>query len=143
MSTRGAIGFRYNGKDNIAYNHSDSYPDGLGIDTVTFIERVNAEDGWKQLATKVANLSVIDDDADIRNLEGSPMLHAVYDGALTQFPDDADFMKDGLFNEYSYIINLDKMVLECFDSGNLLKTIGLSLVTREALLEVYEKVDGG
>ena len=143
MSTRGAIGFKYNGKDRIAYNHSDSYPDGLGIDVVTFVERVNAEDGWIQLAAKVSVLGDIEDDTDIRNMEGSPMLHAVYDGALTQFPDDADFMKDGLFNEYSYIINLDKMVLECFDSGNLLKTIGLSLVTREALLEVYKKVDEG
>jgi hypothetical protein len=30
MSTRGTLGIRYDGQDKLVYNHSDSYPEGLG-----------------------------------------------------------------------------------------------------------------
>ena len=31
MSTRGLLGFKYNGVVKMTYNHSDSYPSGLGL----------------------------------------------------------------------------------------------------------------
>jgi len=37
MSTRGAYGFRINGRDKITYNHSDSYPDYLGRNILNYI----------------------------------------------------------------------------------------------------------
>ena len=37
MSTRGAVGFAVDGKLKLAYNHSDSYPSGLGQDVVDFM----------------------------------------------------------------------------------------------------------
>ena len=37
MSTRGAVGFAVDGKLFLSYNHSDSYPSGLGQDVVGFI----------------------------------------------------------------------------------------------------------
>lgn len=37
MSTRGAVGFVVDGKLKLAYNHSDSYPSGLGQDVVDFL----------------------------------------------------------------------------------------------------------
>ena len=41
MSTRGTFGFHRNGKDELYYNHWDSYPDGLGA---AFIDYVKGED---------------------------------------------------------------------------------------------------
>lgn len=37
MSTRGAVGFAVDGGLKLTYNHSDSYPSGLGQDVVDFL----------------------------------------------------------------------------------------------------------
>lgn len=59
MSTRGAWGFRIDSVDKITYNHSDSYPDGLGEDLVKQIralvatpEKSVARDVWEQKGKK-------------------------------------------------------------------------------------------
>lgn len=138
MSTRGALGFRLGGKDYIAYNHFDSYPDGLGFDVIEFVNRVNLEDGWTRLKQNVSQLRTASKGEVSRDMEGVAMLHSVYDEALKCFPNASDFMKDGLFNEYSYIIDLDEMMLDCFDSGQLIGKLNLNNPTKEALLELYK-----
>jgi len=37
MGTRGSFGFRIKTKDKLAYNHFDSYPDGLGASVCDFM----------------------------------------------------------------------------------------------------------
>lgn len=139
MSTRGALGFRLLGKEYIAYNHFDSYPGGLGYDVISFVQRVNAEDGWTNLKSRVSQLLPAAKGQIPRTLEGVALLHSAYDGAISYFPDDADFMKDGLFNEYSYIINLDKMTLECYDACDLKGELSLNNSTKESLKALYKE----
>lgn len=38
MSTRGTFGFHENGKDELYYNHWDSYPDGLGAAFIDYLK---------------------------------------------------------------------------------------------------------
>lgn len=45
MSTRGSFGFHENGKDELYYNHWDSYPDGLGAAFINFLKGKD-EDNW-------------------------------------------------------------------------------------------------
>ena len=37
MGTRGFVGFVVDGTEKIAYNHNDSYPDGLGLDVLGWL----------------------------------------------------------------------------------------------------------
>jgi hypothetical protein len=37
MSTRGILGYRQNGKDFLHYNHSDSYPENLGLRVMAMV----------------------------------------------------------------------------------------------------------
>ena len=43
MGTRGLWAIRKGGKDKAAYNHWDSYPDGLGDEVISFIKRMGVE----------------------------------------------------------------------------------------------------
>ena len=140
MGTRGAVGFRLDGDEHIAYNHFDSYPEALGAGVIDFIGHVNADAGWDKLKGLVRELSPIDMDeapdpeaiaryrtfADtnvgnqrlddwyclLRELQGAPMLEAVYQGVMVDYPDEASFLDDTLFCEFAYIIDLDTMELE-------------------------------
>lgn len=37
MGTRGFVGFVIDGQEKIGYNHFDSYPDGLGVDVLSWL----------------------------------------------------------------------------------------------------------
>lgn len=45
MSTRGTFGFHRNGKDELYYNHWDSYPDGLGVAFIDYLKG-NKDGNW-------------------------------------------------------------------------------------------------
>jgi len=45
VSTRGCFGFHRNGKDELYYNHWDSYPDGLGRAFISYLKGKD-EDNW-------------------------------------------------------------------------------------------------
>lgn len=133
MGTRGLYGFRKNGIDKLTYNHYDSYPDWLGNVMVTFCKNTSVEEMNKifdrivlvdehSKPTKqqieecaqyydgsVASQSVEDWYCLLRNAQGNPN---VYKDGLKYMIDSQDFIKDSLFCEYAYIINLDTNCLE-------------------------------
>jgi hypothetical protein len=135
MSTRGLWGFRYKGKDKLTYNHFDSYPDQLGKKICTFIykhtlkqlkeiaskiqmvnkrtlpaaKQIEACQPWTDLS--VGNQSENDWYCLLRAAQGTP---SVYDTKLKYMIDDKNFIKDSLFCEYAYIINLDSKMLEFY-----------------------------
>lgn len=49
MGTRGFVGFVVDGKEAISYNHANSYPGGVGLDTLAWLNRANLD-----IAAKVA-----------------------------------------------------------------------------------------
>lgn len=135
MSTRGAWGFRKDNIDKIAYNHCDSYPIGLGETIKQFIcnhsieelekiaDRIILVDG-KTIPTeeqineckKFADLSVSNRTEKewyclLRNAQGNP---EAYVKDVRYMVDNSEFIKDSLFCEYAYIINLDTKKLEVY-----------------------------
>lgn len=141
MSTRGAWGFRINGKDKVAYNHSDSYLSWLGVRIGKFV----AETPVEKLTDIAKGISLIQDEDKIpspaiikqyekyantrvgdqtkanwycllREAQGNP--EAYRDGGVAHMVDYSTFLKDSLFCEYAYIINLDEGVLEIYKGFN-------------------------
>ena len=139
MGTRGAYGFRLNGKDKVTYNHFDSYMDGLGRAVLNFI-RGTATKELRQIAKRIklvskdkpATMKQVEDCIEmsdttvnngkltdwyvlLRKAQGNPN---VYKDGLKYMINGAKFLADSLFCEWAYIINLDKEVLEIYVGFN-------------------------
>ena len=135
MGTRGFYGFRKNGEDKLTYNHFDSYPDCLGETIVRFCKETSIEEmneifdrivlvneGDKSTKAQilecaeyyngsVSNQSIEDWYCLLREAQGNP---DVYKHGLKYMIDNQNFIKDSLFCEYAYIINLDANYLEFY-----------------------------
>lgn len=135
MGTRGLYGFRKNGEDKLTYNHFDSYPDWLGRNVVKFCKETSIEDmnkifdkiilvdeNAKPTETQIANCikyydgrvstqSVEDWYCLLRDAQGNLN---VYKDGLRYMIDSQEFIKDSLFCEFAYIINLDTNCLEFY-----------------------------
>lgn len=133
MGTRGLYGFRKNGVDKLTYNHWDSYPDYLGdivvgfcksttiqelneiFDRIVLVDNNNRptkkqiDECIKYYDGSVSEQSVDDWYCLLRDTQGNL---DVYKNGLKYMLDDKDFIKDSLFCEYAYIINLDTNCLE-------------------------------
>lgn len=132
MGTRGLVGFRLESKDYLAYNHFDSYPSGLGQEVIEQLAQLNIE----ELPDAVRSLTLVTDDTPIakdavERLKAYTELHVseqstedwycLLHGAqgnlvayleIELMPDNAAFIRDSLFCEWAYIINLDSDKLE-------------------------------
>ena len=141
MGTRGAVGLKVNSKYKIAYNHFDSYPDGLGQEVVDWIKTVMDWETLKERAKKVkmvnerthkakpehiekykgyANTTVDDGQLNnwyvlLRDIQGIDTFEEIYRGNLEHMIDAYDFLKDSLFCEYAYILNLNEHTLEIYE----------------------------
>lgn len=140
MGTRGALGFRLDGVDKITYNHSDSYPSGLGLDLLNELVGLNL-DTVRENVRKIilvnsadppteqqisenqqwANLGVSEQTLEdwyclLRETQGTILPHA--NGTLGVMIDSTKFMADSLFCEWAYILNLDDGVLEVYRGFN-------------------------
>lgn len=138
MGTRGLYGLRKNGIDKTSYNHFDSYPEGLGNDILKFIKNhsvkemndfydriIMVDESSTPTAEEIANcknngsinLTVSSRSVDdwyclLRELQGD--LESLYKCEFAYMTDGQDFIKDSLFCEYAYIINLDTNMLEFY-----------------------------
>lgn len=138
MGTRGLYGMRKNEIDKTSYNHFDSYPTGLGRDILNFIKNHSIEEmnsfydriimvneQAKPTEQEIKNcmdnnsvdLSVSNKSTDdwyclLRELQGD--LDALYKCNVAYMTNGSNFIKDSLFCEYAYIINLDTKCLEFY-----------------------------
>ena len=135
MGTHGCYGFRKNGMDKLTYNHYDSDPGWLGRQIVKFCK----ETSIAEMNEIFNNLVLVDEDGhptpeqiaeckQFYNADVSTrsirdwycLLHAsqgepdAYKNGLKYMIDNHDFIKDSLFCEYAYIINLDTNQLEFY-----------------------------
>lgn len=144
MGTRGLYGVRKNNIDKCTYNHFDSYPDGLGKDFITFIKNcsnqelnkffekiklVNVKDAPSvedinicvnsgYYNKSVSNQTVEDWYCLLRNLQGNFNEYEKLiknDAPVIYMTDEISFIKDSLFCEYAYILDLDEKVLEYYE----------------------------
>lgn len=135
MGTRGLYGFRKNGEDKLTYNHFDSYPDWLGRNVVKFCKETSIEEmntifdkivlvdtNSRPTATQIANcIKYYDKNVSNQSVEDWYCLLRdaqgdldVYKDGLKYMIDDQEFIKDSLFCEFAYIINLDTNCLEFY-----------------------------
>ena len=145
MGTRGVYGIRKNGEDKLTYNHWDSYPDGLGRDILEFCSLVSVKNlnrFWDKLILVNENDNPTPDQIEfckkhgmcdfnvssrsetdwyclLRNLQGNfeKYRELLNDDEVKEIymTNSNNFIKDSLFCEYGYIINLDEEVLEFWD----------------------------
>lgn len=152
MGTRGAWGFRIDGKDKVSYNHYDSYPEWLGV---TLIKGIKAEplfthaDGLEALKYRVRmiNLLTCDDDDPIPppirkdiaaflgkdDFAGHPSWYGVLPRAdrldyylqpsVVFMIDSQTFLNSSLYCEYAYILNFDTCKLEYYEGYNELANL--------------------
>lgn len=134
--SRGLYGFRKNGIDKLTYNHSDSYPEGLGaamLKCATAVEQmkrafdyVEMVDENKPLTEEQFNyckergLVGEGDCTDwywvLRGLQGdfAELIDEADEYKKAYMIDNHGFIKDSLFCEFAYIYDLDREVLEYY-----------------------------
>ena len=136
MSTRGLYGFHKNGIDKLTYNHLDSYPDWLGKKVVEFC-KCAGRDGMNSLFDHIELVSedakptpkqieyCMEHDLGVDGgdwgwtlcpNQGCPenWLPFIDSGLKIYMIDSLPFIKDSLFCEYAYIVNLDTDQLEFY-----------------------------
>ena len=138
MSTNGAIGFRKDNKDKITYNHCDSYPSWLGVQVFEFVQSITADE-LAQIADKIQLITEDDKPTqeqieecekymDLRVDDKSPdnwyCLLRKAQGNLAAYKDilymidSHDFLRDSLFCEWAYVINVDENIVEIYKGLN-------------------------
>ena len=140
MSTRGSVGYIHKGEYNGTYNHSDSYPDGLGEEVVAAVRKIEDWEKFKanyeklkwvprdykptkaeiEAHKKWANLGVSEQKYEdvyclLREMQGADLIPLVYEGVVGLCINNSDFIKDSLFCEYAYVLDLDNMMLEFYE----------------------------
>ena len=141
MSTRGCFGVRIDGKDFLTYNHSDSYPEWLGIQIVESLREMDVRE-MQVLAKKLQLVEAenhptlqeysrvcialgkkFEEEESIELPEpGSDWYTILHDFQgdlngileLGVMMDYVGFLNDSLFCEWAYIVNLDECVLEVY-----------------------------
>jgi len=155
MGTRGAIGWHKDGEDKIAYNGMDSYPSYLGVSMLKYAGRglvsLNADFDDTQIiddetrptkeqierciAHESVDLSVSEQNETdwyclLRNVQGD--LEGTAD--LGYMVDYSQFLRDSVFCEWAYIVNLDTEMLECYSGWRDKKPSGrYGEITQEAI----------
>lgn len=137
MGTRGLVGFVVDNTPKATYNHFDSYPSGLGMDVVKFVNSIKDAD-TATLAEQVRNLTPVEDTEE-PNAEQTASLAASgvspanvstgsdwyswlrgAQGDLAEYlrlgfmPDGTAFGNDSLFCEWGYLVNLDDETVEVY-----------------------------
>lgn len=143
MTTRGLFGFRIEDTDKLAYNHTDSTPDMLGL---RILNELRAVDDWDIVRQRIDDLHTLPEErllgehtsmaeAEVRrhfpNLECRVAPRNIYDlyqplqgtlrpylnGELMFMPNASDFIHNSLHCSWAYIINLDTEEFEVW-KGN-------------------------
>lgn len=139
MSTRGIVGFVVDGQEKLSYNHSDSYPSGLGADVLCWLEG-HIEGGFFDADTRhaVSQVRLVDEGGtpSAEDIERLSKFHngGVSTGEPTEWYsllrhtqgdldriieagviiDYAVFATDSLFCEWGYVIDLDERRFEVY-----------------------------
>jgi hypothetical protein len=142
MSTRGIYGFRLLDKDYLSYNHSDSYPTGLGSKLLDQYKKLKRTKNLEAIKAQVHNIKMVSENgtlpADvIEHLQlcfPENQAKVLIEGAndmryktLRHFQgnilhsldyglmfDGSDFIHDSLFCEWGYVFNLNTEELEIY-----------------------------
>lgn len=149
MGTRNLTIVKQNKTLKVAqYCQWDGYPTGQGetiseflrkkaniknlkanIDKVKFIEEKELDVLWKGVGIDSSGLVSMDISDKFKNKypelhrdTGAKVLELIAKGKATKLQNEVDFLKDGLFCEYAYEIELDKETVTLYVGGEKYKT---------------------
>ncbi|GAA4157664.1 hypothetical protein [Actinomadura keratinilytica] len=136
MGTRGFIAFVVDATEKTAYNHWDSYPQGLGLEVLGWLRA--ASDSIDALRERARALRVVDPDSEPTPADIARLTRCLGPGAATGRLDDwhmllrqtegrphlmlevgviedaGDFPLDSLYAEWGYVIDLDAETFEVY-----------------------------
>lgn len=168
MGTRGYMGIKKKGELKGSYNHCDSYFEGLGNDIIQSINNIPADKRIDRLNEVFDRIELVDEKStptseqidycienDLVNLsvsskstdewycllrEAQGKLNLYINNNIKYMLNGNDFLKDELWCEYAYIINLDTNKLEIYEYGNskLIMQRDLLDLDYEDMLKEYE-----
>lgn len=136
VGTRGTYGLYKNGISKLTYNHWDSYPSGLGKEMLSFarntsIEKLNElfetlimvdEKEYPTIIEKnrLSKLGYAYEDSGRElnwyNILGGTLGDlSVYEDGLCYMIEYSKFIKDSLYCEWAYIVNLDDETFEIYE----------------------------
>lgn len=146
MSTRGYMGIQKKGELKGQYNHFDSYIEGLGKDIIKTLNSIPKKDLISKLNEVYDNIILVnEDDKPTQELIDYAIENGLYDSYVSNRSTDDlyclfhgtqgrldlylkglkymlngnDFLKDEIFCEYGYVINLDENTLDIYTCGKL------------------------
>lgn len=162
MSTRGYMGLKKKGELKGQYNHWDSYFSGLGKEIIETLNTIPKSELIDRLNKTYDNITLVDENTEpTLDMVDYALKHGLYDNKVsTQSVKDVyclfrncqgdlqayldglkymlngnDFLKDSLFCEYGYVINLDTNTLDIYMNGE-------NLVCQADLLNLdYDKIE--
>lgn len=137
METRGLIGFRQNGVRKASYNHYDSYPKGFSADIINFILALSKAERVKMLE-QIRKLTWTPNGDGVKCAQ---CLDDILKGTRVDMPDDSDFVRDTLFCEWAYYIDLEEEELEVWTMGRLICTVKFADLATLDLDALDEKRD--
>jgi len=142
MGTRGAYGFVQDGKYKVTYNHYDSYPSGLGKEIAEFLRGVVKEGQLDTLKERVKGLTLVNESKAVpkkllkkyeafynpkvntgkkddwycvmHGLQNGDILPHILEGSVEHMIDSSEFVKDSLFCEYAYIVDLNRDTFDIY-----------------------------
>jgi len=124
MSTRGLLGIVVNGEEKLSYNHYDSYPGGLGLDTLRALRDHIASKNMalvKQEAVQVNAIYGGIDDVEPHDYQGRVIPPDELEGDLVLFlvngmmaATTSQWPRDSLFCEWGYIADFDAGTFEVY-----------------------------
>ena len=114
MSTRGLVGFTHKGLTIAFYNHYDSYLSNLGKDVAQLCLTLDLAKTRRRLD----KLQIVSpENSQAEDSSGAiDLIDGIINGGITRVSNDIDFLKDRLFCEYAYIIDLDKRQVNVYSS---------------------------
>lgn len=151
MGTRGLFGFRKNGEDKAVYHHFDSYPKGLGEHFIGLLKKHSVEslsDYFDNIRVIQPDIPPTEDQiaycksqgwcdlsvSDRKETDWYCLLHdlqslhawdkAISNGKQVYIDNEINFIKDSLFCEYAYILDLDTKELEFYQGFQKHPTAG-------------------
>jgi len=130
MSTRGTIGFIHNGEFKGKFNHWDSYPTGTGLG-YQIVKFIKSKPNWKTFKKNYDKIEWTPETEEVKGYVGKKdkndndlvlgtddTLQMIYKGKVKKLVDSSDFPNDSIFNEYTYVLDLDNDIIEFYEGMN-------------------------
>lgn len=151
MGTRGLTIVKLGGKVKVAqYGQWDHYPTGQGKTIAEFIR--NKLD-LKKFKKQVQKLKFVSDSAinsivtenlleefpEFHRDTGARILELIQEDKVHKVANSLDFLKDGLFCEYAYELDLDKQKVKVYVGGQSYKTLTFEEFSKVGAMDKLEE----